>query len=322
MKTIAIIGAGQIGSRHLQSLANLNNTISLIVVDPNEAALQTSKQRYNEVAQHHSPEVNYLSDLGLLPRAIDIAIVATNSMIRASIVEALLAKCKVTYLILEKVLFPTLSNYDLIKKQLKNAGTTAWVNCPRRSFDYYTFLKNELKSPISMEVAGNNWGLASNAIHFLDVFSFLLDDAEIELDNENLANTIINSKRSGYIEFNGSISFKSGNNSLKISSYDKDSSLPNICIKARDYIYDIYESGLDPKIECRMNGKEVWSKTIKVPYQSQLTLTLVNDIFSTGNCVLSSYETSSKLHEIFLDTLLKKQRLIMNDPTIKLCPIT
>lgn len=45
MKNIAIIGAGQLGSRHLQALAQVNADVILHIVDPSEQSLEVSKQR-------------------------------------------------------------------------------------------------------------------------------------------------------------------------------------------------------------------------------------------------------------------------------------
>ena len=42
---IAIIGAGQIGSRHLQGLTKIKQSINITVIDPNPAALKMAKKR-------------------------------------------------------------------------------------------------------------------------------------------------------------------------------------------------------------------------------------------------------------------------------------
>ena len=50
-KNIAIIGGGQIGSRHLQGLAKLSKQFQIYVVDPDKQALSIAKQRYLEVSE-------------------------------------------------------------------------------------------------------------------------------------------------------------------------------------------------------------------------------------------------------------------------------
>ncbi|MCV3262394.1 Gfo/Idh/MocA family oxidoreductase [Vibrio harveyi] len=60
---LLIIGAGQLGSRHLQALAQLDDKFSIYVLDPFEQSLEVAKQRYQEVAQETSPEVTYVTDM-------------------------------------------------------------------------------------------------------------------------------------------------------------------------------------------------------------------------------------------------------------------
>ncbi len=51
MYKIALIGAGQLGSRHLQALAKINLEISIEVVEPNTQASEVAKQRFNEIGE-------------------------------------------------------------------------------------------------------------------------------------------------------------------------------------------------------------------------------------------------------------------------------
>ena len=60
---------------------------------------------------------------------------------------------------------------------------------------------NEKK--ISIYFKGSKWGLASNAIHFLDLLSYLTGQQEITIDIKNLNNQIYKSNRKGFIEFGG-----------------------------------------------------------------------------------------------------------------------
>jgi predicted dehydrogenase len=48
MINIAIIGAGQIGSRHLQALSYLEEHAVIQVVDPLEQSRKTAEERFND----------------------------------------------------------------------------------------------------------------------------------------------------------------------------------------------------------------------------------------------------------------------------------
>ena len=46
MKKVFIIGAGQLGSRHLQALKYVKEALDISVIDPREESLSTAKERY------------------------------------------------------------------------------------------------------------------------------------------------------------------------------------------------------------------------------------------------------------------------------------
>ena len=61
---LLIIGAGQLGSRHLQGLSKINNDIEIAVVDPNRDALELAHNRYEEMPSNshiHSVDYHVLS---------------------------------------------------------------------------------------------------------------------------------------------------------------------------------------------------------------------------------------------------------------------
>ena len=103
---LAIIGGGQIGSRHLQALAQLDRAAIVHVVDPNPASLATSRSRFEEARPHGSAvDLSMHESFGALPPALDVAIIATSADVRLEVLRQLLEITHVKYLILEKVLF-------------------------------------------------------------------------------------------------------------------------------------------------------------------------------------------------------------------------
>src|SRR5436190_18734178 len=105
MKNIAIIGAGQLGSRHLQALAFVNEPISIQVIDRSADALNIAENRFNENRKTFHGQISYHTDISNLVKNIDVAIIATGSSGRKKIIEQLLSHSSVRYLILEKFLF-------------------------------------------------------------------------------------------------------------------------------------------------------------------------------------------------------------------------
>ena len=192
MKNLVIIGAGQIGSRHLQGLAKINDDLNITVIDPSSESLETAKERYFQVNRlNNFCEVNFRKDIPEF-KTIDLAIIATSSKIRKKVIKELLGKSEPNYFIIEKVAFQNLEDFEEIKNIFSAKNIKSWVNCPNRAFESYKRLKDRLdqKSPLEMKVSGGNWGLASNSIHYIDLFSFLTNTIHMQITQSEIDNKI------------------------------------------------------------------------------------------------------------------------------------
>ena len=153
MKKVSIIGAGQLGSRHLQGLKTAQSEMGIWVIDASEESLKVAKERCEAVESKTPKTVHYEQNIDVLPQNLDLVIVATGSKPRASIIKALLAHSTVSYLVLEKFLFTRLQDYDEIEALLKEKGVKSWVNCPRRMWPSYEAIKKLINKdkPVSFE---------------------------------------------------------------------------------------------------------------------------------------------------------------------------
>jgi pyrroline-5-carboxylate reductase len=138
MHTILLIGAGNIGRRHLQGLLLSPFSYSIYVVDPIAACLDLAKAA---VAEVEAPTValhtiQYLSSIQLAPTNCDVAIIATNADVRKLVVEELIAHTTPRYLILEKVLFQKEADYKTIGQLIYQKNIPTFVNCTRRYFSH------------------------------------------------------------------------------------------------------------------------------------------------------------------------------------------
>jgi predicted dehydrogenase len=59
MKSIVIIGAGQLGSRHLQALRLIDEPIRIQVVDPSHESLKVAEERFNQVKKDFFGEIHF-----------------------------------------------------------------------------------------------------------------------------------------------------------------------------------------------------------------------------------------------------------------------
>src|SRR4051812_28324411 len=100
MNTAVVIGVGNLGFRHLESLYKSDLPLSLHAVDPSQAA----RDRASGLSGG-TKKVTAVATVAELPTKIDLAIVATNSDVRLAMTQQLLKRAKVRFLVLEKVLF-------------------------------------------------------------------------------------------------------------------------------------------------------------------------------------------------------------------------
>ena len=290
-KKILIIGAGQIGSRHLQALKTVNLPLDIFVVDQSDVSLKIAKERYDSIpAGKTIHNIEYSQEL-LKNKIYDIAIIATTSGPRAALTKELLSKSRVKYLILEKLLFTKKNDYALIGKLLKTRRVKAWVNCPMRMIPFYKEFRKELdRQKITYILHGNQSGLATDLIHHLDYIAYLTGSKEFSLNTGLLDKKIKDSKRKGYLEITGTLTAEFKNGSLGLFRCDDKGSTPKIIeILSQRKRYIIKEN----------EGKA------QIPYQSQLTTTLVENLLTTGKCELPTYKESAKYHLMALEPLLK-----------------
>ena len=186
MINIAVIGAGELGSRHLQALVKLPGDGIIQVVDPKNNSLEVARQRIEQVSSSFTGTITFLNNISELADELDIVIVATNSNVRKNVIVEVLTCKKVNYLILEKFLFPRIEEYQIVADLLVKCKTIAWVNCPRRMLDFYNELKKTLNGNIHIAVTGNGWGLGCNGIHLLDLMAYLTGTPDFKFETQTI----------------------------------------------------------------------------------------------------------------------------------------
>ncbi len=327
---LLIIGAGRIGSRHLQSLAKIRISSDIFIIDPLPNRLKDAKERYNEVSSgtqnSHCHTLHFSTDYNHLPPEIDVAIIATTSNHRLEAIRSLLAKTHPKSIILEKIVFQNPHDFIVAQKMFEKTKCSVWVNCPRRYWNGYQRIKDEFttspEKPRMMYISGSKWGLCCNSIHFLDLFSFITGNSNFILYSDQLDKKIIPAERAGYIEMSGIL-------------YGHDS-----C--SRQVIFKEYNQGNMPlhvyfenaDIRCYVDEHQgiirisksatnwVWEKTeLQLLFQSELTHLYVNQIMETGACTLPTFEESGKIHASLLGVFISHIQQVTKTE-ISVCPIT
>lgn len=307
---IAVIGIGNIGTRHLQAISKMTEDIHLFAVDPSEESIQKSKNIFFRTEGRIIQDVSYLEDIVALPSELAVAILAVSSAVRRKVLEELLERCTVRYMILEKVLFPREEDYYAVAELLKKHNVKAWVNCARRSWNYTQVLKGYFSGSekVTMSVDGKMWGLACNTIHYIDLLSYLTDCDEVpQIDISYLDEKIIPSKRTGYVEFTGKLYVKIGTHSLRLISIPGEFQGFKIVIENDILCCNISEKGTEGiNLKDNLYTGERVKEYFKVPFQSELTTQIISHILNTGNCELTPYSYSAKQHISMIRAFIKK----------------
>jgi hypothetical protein len=326
--TILISGAGQLGSRYLQGLANCQNILDIYVQDISKISLQIAKQRWAEACQtivadsgvltepSYQNKITFVSSFDKLPKQIDFAIVATNADVRLQVVKQIAAKCDVQFWILEKILAQSVTALDDLFTLTQNS-TGAWVNIPRRMMTWHQQIRKKLQSDIPLHITGSGslWGLACNGIHYLDLVSWWTNEKLKTIDTSKLDSKWIKSKRMGFFEVTGKITaLYSGGTRLVLESRRK-GSVFKMMVEGQNSVWEINEIkgiavGSDGII---LNGKN--------EMQSTLTSKLVDDVLAGKKCDLPTIPESIEIHRVLLSSLLEHWNRV-HDSNIKTLPIT
>lgn len=327
MITNVIVGAGELGSRHLQGMLKCTHPQEVYVVDPSLEALTLAQRRASEVEHSHS--IHYLTSQNLVPDSVDVAIVATTSKVRFGATYDLLANRRVRYLILEKVLFPRLHEYGAMKRVIESRGELkVWVNHPRRMLSHYQRIKSDLhgvNGNLVINVVGSRWGLGCNGLHFLDLVAFLCNSDLDILDSSFISDSIEESKRQGYCEFSGTLKGRMRDGTVfSITSFgSKSPQAITVSIDSPTIRWFVIEGGSAPGTFRLLvdNSLKVERGAVDLRYQSSLTTSIVEDLCQLGICRLPTYEEVYQAHYRFVSLFLEKyNQITMRDSDI--CPIT
>ncbi|SCY45012.1 Predicted dehydrogenase [Pseudobutyrivibrio sp. AR14] len=317
MYKIVVIGIGNLGKRHVQSLLKSEFDMEIYCTDPVDSNFNEIKAMESECMG--TKKVFYTNSIDELPKEIDFAIIATSSFVRRNVFEELVEHRVVRNLIFEKVLFPKISDYKDVYKLLNEKKINAWVNCARREWESWQEVKKEIDGEdiVSLDISGTEWGLACNGIHMLDLARYF--DATINVEYVSF-DSIINSKRKGYKELYGKI-IGSGTRCkhLAISCY---------CGKKIDCIFKIQTDKRIIIVNEKMGIKQIISienndvvtKEFKVEYQSCLTQKSVKNIFDEGITGLPTYVESMDEHIQLLEPMI--DFFEKNGGEKGICPIT
>lgn len=315
-KRILVIGFGNMGCRHVQSLLSAGEKFEIHVVEPMIENVRINSQRIGAI----EGDFVLYNSMNELKMEFDLAIVATSASPRFRIVDFLL-KYGVKYFLLEKIVFQTNFQFHQIISSLERYKAQAYCNFVNRYIDGYNYVKNLLAlnpKPIRMIVQGGDFGLACNAIHYIDLFQYITNSKEAVISDSKIQLSEQSNKRGGeYREFTGSIAFANERkDELYITADNGSSSGVVITIEWHDQIFSFSEQ---TQKSIHFDGGKINSSDFTILPTSKLTARIVDEIFINSCRLTQNKETAFAHSELF--HLFNKVLSGTTDDDL-ICPIT
>jgi len=207
---ILVVGAGQIGSRHLQALAAMPSVATVAAVDPSTASRDIALSRWKDVVGHDRKLLRFAQSLAELENTdFDLAIIATSAPGRLEILRQVVA-LGVRRVLSEKLLFQSVGELDAAVTLIADHGVRLYPNYVYRFVSPWLQVSQHLTDKsFAMDVRAGDIGLATNLPHWLDIFQFVSGAPVIEV-NVTLSKPPYPSKRGGgLLEIAGTASARS-----------------------------------------------------------------------------------------------------------------
>jgi hypothetical protein len=287
---ICIVGVGNIGMRYYQGILKKFPQAEMLLVDKD--------LRLQELKKLCVGNVEYFSSTDELNMPIDLIVVATSCQSRLSIYKQCLL-LKPRYIILEKYLFKSRLEFNA-SLSLEKIPTfvNQWMY-GSHSFDGLFDVDASV-----VEVQGANWGLACNAVHWIDLLKKYLGIRDLTVGAQSVINEVFASKRPGYDEVQGRWFFEDRSSEKSFSLIDCHSGHAarglRITVDQKEYHFDYSAITKDGVIVSRF------------PYFSEQIGGIVEDLFGSGSCCLPTLEESVSQHllvEDILDTLVSRPNI-------------
>jgi hypothetical protein len=296
---VLIVGVGELGSRHAQSLAQVPHLSEITLVDPSEKSILIATERIRSTG--FNGEINCTPTLDKHQGAIELAVVSTSSYERLGSLNQVLENSKPQHVLLEKLLTPSATNLSKFRHLFARQESKYWLNCPMSFFPHYQAIENELDLKVlgprlSYTVQGGNYGLITNAIHYLEHFARLSSSSIANLRFKDGAR-VISSKRDGYSEIIGHLLGETISGDLFSVEFDSDTHGEKLEIKIeqgeRSFLVD--EIGLtSQRVDSQGNFQ---TSPINTPKQSELTHQSMELILEGKSPMWADANSSIDLHD-------------------------
>lgn len=326
---IAVVGCGSIGMRHVEALGRMRRPVRVYAVDTSDEAAQRAKSLFEAARSQAGTagEIVTVRSIEDIAGDVDLAIVATAAQGRLGVIRSLLSGRRVQAMILEKFLFPRAADYAAASDVLGGLQERVWVNCTRRVYPAYREVARLVRGArfVDLRVSGRAavTPIGAIGIHFVDLLAFLGQEEGVRLGATAEDITLFPARR-GVDDFAGTVNVRSedGRLQLRYSALTATEAPHNVFIDTDKAQWVIQEWCQKAWIATPESSWQFQPIPFAIPYQSQITNLVAEEILSEGRCDLPSLRESSRIHLCLMAPLLEAYRVLKQDPGIEAVPFT
>ena len=306
MIKLGVIGTGNIGKRHIQSALDISE-VEIFTFDHNNQSLNSLELFLKNLNLESTKKVtitrSYEAFLDLVSDET-IVIISTTAKGRSELASNILDK-NPRALILEK---PVCQNIKEYVQLLEYDAVPIYVNFSRRSYEIYREIKALVSQDIEeIKVILSQNGIATNGIHMLDLFFWLLEKDKYVLAKSEISNPY-ETKRKDFFDFSGSILFRVDN--TLCSLVDAPFKCPELIqIITRKNIISVYEQNTKMVIS---DGEKLSISDFTIPVQSNLTSKILEQIVNNKEVFIPNIKNCYSSHSLLFEVMKKHNLLKLN----------
>ena len=301
---VAIIGTGNLGRYHAIGAMMSQVVDDLYLYDSAQSCAENLKIELQ--AKPSLTKVHVLPSLNSPPVFFDLVIIASTAKKRLDLVSELFAHHRIKQLVVEKLLEQSPERIRLLVESTKSAQTV-WVNHPKPMMRWHQELAAVFQAiEISeVRVSGPNWGLTTAGTHYLQLVQWWTGQKLVFASDVAGRATWFPSKRVGYWEMFGSVSFElDGGAHMHLESFPAKapgSYAESIEIMVAGKSSTARLNEVTGEVFGLVDGCPLPSGTLDL--QSNLTARLIKELAETGVCPLPIIQDVEHLHSLFTETL-------------------
>ena len=303
-RNVAVIGCGQLGRRHIQGLGLSSSEINVHIYDVNKESLKTcvtfAEEIADDISNLHLSYFDNIAPLGAAVSTFDLVIISSTATARPSQIKTLKSSMLSKAWLLEKPICQSPDELDELIDLTKDM--TVWINHLRRAVPWYQALKKEYFAGQKMNInfAGPDIGIGSNISHFIDLVNFMTCAIPVSVDSSGLSNKWHDAKRQGFKEINGEINLQfSDGSSMRLVSHNDliDFKITgDFPLTGKRFVIE------EDKGIVSHNGELI--EVRQMPFQSQLTGTLFDQIDKQGVSDLTPFSVAADCYRVVISSLL------------------